>query len=172
MNLSDKVKQITTIVLDVDGVLTNGTLGFFGNDIMKTFNARDGHGIKLAMRAGLAVGFLSGRDDAMTSRRGEELNVNFMYLGEKDKGEALDRLLQEQGVTEAQCLYMGDDVIDIPVARRVGVSIAVADAVAELKSVVDKTTELKGGDGAVREVLDWVLKEQGKWDALMQRYLG
>ena len=158
MSLSDNAKKITTVVLDVDGVLTNGMLGFVGDDIMKQFNARDGHGIKMAMRAGLAVGFLSGRDDAMTTRRGNELNVNFMYLGEKDKRDAFNRLLTEQNVSAEQCLYMGDDVIDLPVVKQAGIGVAVLDAVTELRDVADIVTAAGGGDGAVREILEWLLK--------------
>ena len=171
MTLHDKAGKIAAVVLDIDGVLTDGMLGYGDHDEIKFFHVRDGHGIKLAMRAGLKIGALSGRAAEANRRRAEELGFDFIYEGEKNKREAFQRLLAEQQLTAEVCLYIGDDVVDIPVMRRAGLAATVADAPEELDSYCDLRAKLPGGRGAVREILEWLLKEQGKWDDLMQRYL-
>lgn len=172
MNVSAKAQAIRAVILDVDGVLTDGRIGYGdGPDAIKFFNARDGHGIKLMRRAGLMVGILSGRKDEATARRANELSLDFVYEGEKNKPEALDRLLRVHSLTADQCLYVGDDVVDIPVMKRCGLGVAVADAAPEVLAAADRKTALPGGHGAVREVARWLLTEQGKWAGLMRRYV-
>ena len=172
MDLSAKARAIKAVILDVDGVLTDGRIGYGADsEAVKFFNARDGHGIKLLGRAGLLVGILSGRTDAANGRRANELSLDFVYEGEKNKREAFDRLLREHSLAAEECLYVGDDVVDIPVMRRCGLGVAVADAAPEVLEAADRVTALPGGHGAVREVARWLLVEQGKWAGLMSRYL-
>ncbi|OGV57387.1 MAG: hypothetical protein A2X49_01170 [Lentisphaerae bacterium GWF2_52_8] len=173
MNLHEKALAVKAIVLDIDGVLTPGQIGYgagSGEEI-KFFHVRDGHGIKMAMRAGLKVGILSGRSSGANRRRAEELSLSFCYEGAKDKGAALTQLLSENGLSAEECLYVGDDLVDIPAMRKVGVAVAVADGVSELDQCCHWRTKLPGGHGAVREVIEWLLKEQGKWEALIARYI-
>lgn len=171
MSLQEKALKIKAIVLDVDGVLTDGRIGYGGDgEEIKFFNVRDGHAIKLATRAGMKVGILSGRRSKANETRAAELGFDFAYQNEKNKSEALDRLLAELGLREEECLYMGDDLVDLPVFRRVGVAVTVADGVEELDSESDFRTRAPGGQGAVRETLVWLLKAQGKWEDVTRRY--
>lgn len=171
MSLKEKAAKIKAIVLDVDGVLTDGLMGYGAHEEIKFFNVRDGHGIKMAIRSGLKVGILSGRSSNANRKRAEELGLDFIYEGQKDKAVGFRQLLQENDLKAEECLYIGDDVIDIPVLRQVGVAVAVADASDELTEFCDFRTENGGGRGAVREVIEWLLKEQGKWQDLMKRYV-
>ncbi len=171
MTCSDKIKQINTIILDVDGVLTDGILGYNGNEVIKLFNVKDGHAIKMALRLEYKVGILTGRSDSATRKRTEELNLSFLYEGKKDKASAFDQLLADNNLTAEECLYVGDDVVDIPVLRKAGLSACVADAVDEVKAFCDWQSTLPGGRGAVRELIVKLLKEKGQWDDAMQRYL-
>jgi 3-deoxy-D-manno-octulosonate 8-phosphate phosphatase (KDO 8-P phosphatase) len=165
-----KIDDITTIILDVDGVLTDGRVGYGDEDEIKFFNIRDGHGIKLAMRAGLQVGLLSGRSAAANRRRAEELGMSFVYENCKNKLQAFEKLLHEHALRPEQCLYIGDDIVDAPVMRRCGIGVTVADAPEYMNEFCDIRTVLPGGRGAVREITDWLLQSQNKWDALMERY--
>ena len=171
MTSSTAVQRIRAVVLDVDGVLTDGRIGYgAAPDELKFFNVRDGHGIVLLRRAGYRVGILSGRSSGANRRRAEELSLDFVYEGERDKVSAFERLLSEQNLEAEECLYVGDDVVDIPVMRAAGVAVAVADAVPELDEHADWTTAAPGGHGAVREVAVWLLRQRGQWDELMRRY--
>ncbi len=164
--------KITAVILDIDGVLTDGRVGYGATaDEIKFFDVKDGHGLKLLSRAGIKVGILSGRSSQANLTRARELGVDFLYQGEKDKREAFGRLLQEQNLTAEECLYMGDDLVDIPCMRRAGISVAVGDAVQEAHQVADWSTCKAGGRGAVREMAEWLLKQQGHWDRLVARYL-
>lgn len=171
MNLEDKIKKINAIVLDIDGVLTDGRMGYSAGDEIKFFHVRDGHGIKLAMRAGLKVGALSGRQAIANEKRAKELSFDFLYQGEKNKKEAFKKLLKENQLNAEECLYIGDDLIDIPVLTQVGVAVTVADAGEDMDEFCDFRTKLAGGYGAVREVIELVLKTQDKWDKQTERYL-
>ncbi len=164
------VDKIRAVVLDIDGVLTDGRIGYGADEEIKFFHVRDGHGIKLAQRAGLKVGALSGRSAEANRRRAAELKFDFLYEGKHDKLAAFEILLREQNLTAEECLYVGDDVVDMAVMRRAGIAVAIADGVPELDEVCDFRTRAAGGHGAVRETLDWLLKEQKKWDSLMERY--
>ncbi len=172
MNLKQKASKIKAVVLDIDGVLTNGLIGYSGvsGEEIKFFHVRDGHGIKLAKRAGLLVGALSGRTAAANKKRAAELEFDFLYEGKKDKGAAFEVLLKEFNLKDEECLYIGDDVVDIPILKRAGMAVTVADAPEYMDEYCDLRTSCKGGEGAVREVLEMLLKEKGQWDALMQKY--
>ncbi len=172
MNWSEAAPKIKAIILDVDGVLTDGTVGYGPGGRVKFFNIKDGHAIKMALREGLLVGILSGRDDPANRERAEELKLSFAYTGEKDKVAAFKRLLQEHGLSAEECLYMGDDVTDIPVLRQAGIGVAVGDAVEAVKNLADAISPLAGGKGAVRQTIVRLMKTQGTWQRAMARYLG
>lgn len=168
----ERWQKIKAIVLDIDGILTDGRIGYGTGspEEIKFFHVRDGHGIKLAMRAGVLVGVLSGRQSAANARRAAELGLSFVYENKKDKAAAFDELLAEQELQAEECLYMGDDTVDIPVMRRAGIAVTVADAPVYMDTAVDFRTRLPGGCGAVREVIDMLLMQSGKWGAVMARY--
>ena len=167
---SETFKRIRAVGLDVDGVLTDGRAGYGAAEEIKFFNMRDGHWMKLAMRAGLKVGLLSGRGSEANRKRAAELGLSFIYENCKAKLEGFERLLAEHGLRPEECLYIGDDVIDLPVLRRAGVAVAVADAVPELDEAADFRTQLPGGHGAVYEAIRRLLIEQEKRDSVMERY--
>ena len=163
--------NIDIVVLDIDGVLTDARIGYAGDEHeIKFFNVRDGLGINLLRRAGFRVGLLSGRGSEANRRRARELALDFIIEGEKDKAAGFDRLLHDLGATPEQCCYLGDDLIDLPVLRRVGLAVAVADAAEEVKRVAAVVTRRKGGQGAVRELAEWLLKEQGRWTEVIEAY--
>ena len=172
MSLSDRCKPIRAVVLDIDGVLTDGRIGYGGgsDEEIKFFHVRDGHGIVMARRAGLTVGVLSGRASAANRRRAAELKLDFVYESELDKAAGFDRLLEEQHLAPEEIMYIGDDVVDIPVFNRVGLAVCVGNAPDYLDNYVHWRTCSFGGDGAVREAVEQVLRSQGKWEKLMERY--
>jgi len=157
--------------MDCDGVLTDGRLWLTSDgDEQKAFHARDGQGISLLHRAGLRTGIITGRTSSAVDRRAQDLKMSYVRQYAKDKIKALDEILADAGVARDECAYIGDDVADIPVMRRVGFAVAVSDAVEETKQAAHYVTALKGGQGAVREVCDLILKAQGRWDELMERF--
>ena len=169
----EAAKKIKLLVLDVDGVLTDGRITYTsGGEEIKSFNVRDGHAIKLAMRAGLDVAIITGRESSIVSRRAEELGINFVYQGAVDKMQALKAIIFESGIEAQQIAYMGDDVVDIPVLRSAGLSCAPADAPAEVLERAVFVADAKGGKGAGRELIFFILEKQGLLDGLMERYLG
>lgn len=172
MNLSDKAKKIKVIILDIDGVLTDGRFGYDSNDNeIKFFHARDGHGIRLAMRAGLQVGVLSGRTCPANRKRAAELGFNFCKEACHSKGDGFQEIIAELGVSADECLYIGDDVVDARPMAMAGVAVVVNDGEDILDKVADFRTEAKGGHGAVREVINWLLKEQGLYQTVvMDKY--
>jgi len=163
---------ISLLVLDVDGVLTDGTVvvNSDGSE-SKFFNVLDGHGIRLWRRAGLKVAFLSGRKSGPTSKRAERLEVDFCIEDCHDKLPALERLAEELRLSADKIAYVGDDLMDLPPMRYAGFSAAVANGIDEVKKAADYVTKQRGGSGAVREVIEYILKKSGKWGKLMERYL-
>lgn len=171
-SLGEKARQIRLVLLDVDGVLTDGRIGYFGETgEIKFFNVKDGHALKLLRRAGLRVGIFSGRASAANRRRAVELGMEIVRENVKDKRAAFPILLKEHGWTPEECLYVGDDMVDIPVLKAAGIGVAVADAPPEVRAAADWCTQAAGGAGAVREVAVWLLKEQNMWRKVMERYL-
>lgn len=173
MNLSDKAKNIKVIVLDVDGVLTDGRMGYDFNDgnEIKFFHTRDGLGIKLAMSAGIKVGILSGRMSHANRRRAAELGLDFCKEKCSNKGESFKELVAELGVDASECLYIGDDVIDARPMQMAGIAVVVNDGEDILDQVADFRTQAKGGHGAIRETVNWLLKERGEFQTLvMEKY--
>jgi len=171
MDLREKALKIKAIVLDIDGVLTNGLVGYSQNsDEIKFFDVKDGLAISLALQAGLKVGILSGRSSKANRTRAKELKLSFFYEGEKDKGKGFDRIILEQNLNNEECMYVGDDIIDIPPMRRAGIAVAVGDAVEELNGLSAFRTKALGGRGAVREAILWLLKEKGIWEEIVSRF--
>ena len=170
--IDDRTKRITLLLMDCDGVLTDGRLWLTADgDEQKAFHSHDGQGISLFHRAGLKTGIISGRTSSAVERRAHELGMSYVRQGAKDKIKALDEILAEAGVSADECAYIGDDLPDIPVMRRVGFAVAVADAVEATRQAAHYVTTLPGGHGAVREVTDLILKTQGRWEELMRRYV-
>jgi len=169
--LVKKIKSVTFLMLDVDGVLTDGKIIIddLGNET-KHFNVRDGHGLKMLIRAGIQVVLITGRTSKVVEYRARELGIKEIYQGSKNKVENLEEILRKKRISGEQVAYVGDDLVDIPVFRRVGFSVAVEDASEYAKESADYITERKGGQGAVRELCEIILKIQGKWDDIASRY--
>jgi 3-deoxy-D-manno-octulosonate 8-phosphate phosphatase (KDO 8-P phosphatase) len=166
-----KLAKIKLLLLDVDGVLTDGRIIYDcqGNEL-KAFDVKDGHGLKMVQRAGIAVGIITGRNSQVVTRRAAELGINILCQGALSKLEPYQQLLAQHGLTDEQVAYVGDDVVDLPVLRRVGFSATVADAVPEVLPLVDYVASKAGGRGAVREICDLLIKASGRWDELTGRY--
>jgi 3-deoxy-D-manno-octulosonate 8-phosphate phosphatase (KDO 8-P phosphatase) len=165
-------KKISLLLLDVDGVMTDGRIIIDNNGVeSKMFDVKDGHGIKLLQRAGIAVGIITGRNSLVVEHRVAELGIEILYQGAKDKLIPFREILSQRGISEQEIAYVGDDVVDLPILLRVGFSATVADAVAEVKERVDYVAERCGGRGAVREICDHILQQSGRWPDVMDRYL-
>lgn len=168
---ASKAKKIKLLILDVDGVLTDGKLFFDeqGKEY-KAFNARDGLGIKLLQKAGIKVAVISGRSSKPVALRMEMLGIDLVYLGQTDKSHAFREIITKAGCTAEQAAHVGDDLIDLPVFIQVGLAIAVQDANEQVLPYVDWQTRLPGGQGAVREVCDYLLQVQGKMTVLVESF--
>ena len=166
----DKIKKIKMILMDVDGVLTDGgiILGNEGLEI-KIFNVQDGMGITLARKAGLKIGIITGRNSEAVSSRAQELEIDELSQGHFDKLSSYMSIKEKFGFTDEEIAYIGDDMVDLPILNRVGFSVAVANAREEIKPCVDYVTTASGGKGAVREVIDLILKTLGKWDEAIEK---
>jgi len=168
INLAD----IQILVMDVDGVLTDGTLVINADGSeSKGFNSLDGHGIRMWQRAGLKVALLSGRGSEPTQRRAQQLEIDHCIQDCHNKLPALKELAEKLGLTAEAIAYIGDDLTDLPSIRYAGFGVAVANAVDEVKRYADYVTTRPGGSGAVREVIEYILKSTGRWQQLMNRYL-
>jgi 3-deoxy-D-manno-octulosonate 8-phosphate phosphatase (KDO 8-P phosphatase) len=163
-----KASRVRLLILDVDGVLTNGSL-YFGpkDEVFKVFHVRDGHGIKMAQRGGIEVAFLSGRRSDPAFLRAKELGVTRYFEGLRDKVPVLEELCRTLNLTPEEVAAVGDELVDLPLFQRVGLAAAVADAVPEVKAAAHWTTLNPGGQGAVREVTDLLLKAKGAWEELL-----
>ncbi len=163
-----RAAKVRLLILDVDGVLTDGAL-YFGpkEELFKVFHVRDGHGIKMAQRAGVEVAFLSGRRSDPAFLRAKELGVTRYYEGLRDKVPVLEELCRTLGLTADQVAAVGDELVDLPLFYRVGLAVAVADAVPEVKAAAHWVTFNPGGRGAVREVTDLILQAAGAWEELL-----
>ncbi len=151
-------RRLALMILDVDGVLTDGGLWFGARgEVLKRFHVRDGHGIKLLQAAGMQVAFVSGRRSPAVTARARELGVRLLMQGVADKSRALDQLLRRLSLSDTQVACIGDDTPDIPLFGRVALAVAVSDAHPLARRAAHCRTELPGGQGAVREVVDWIL---------------
>jgi 3-deoxy-D-manno-octulosonate 8-phosphate phosphatase (KDO 8-P phosphatase) len=169
--MDDRLKKIKLLILDADGVMTDGRIIFDSNGVeSKFFNVKDGHGIKMLQRSGVEVGIISGRESMVVTNRAIELGITQVYQKSLDKLAPYRRMQEATGCTDEQVAFMGDDLIDIPVLRRVGFAAAPADAIAEVLPFTHFVAKSRGGWGAVREVCDLILKAQGSWDSATSRY--
>jgi 3-deoxy-D-manno-octulosonate 8-phosphate phosphatase (KDO 8-P phosphatase) len=172
-DIERRVRHVKLLLMDCDGVLTDGRLWLTSDgDELKSFHAHDGQGISLFHHAGLRTGIISGRKSAAVERRAQELKMTFVRQHAMDKVKALEEILAEADVSVDECAYIGDDVADLPVMRRVELAIAVADAAEEAKEAAHFVTRAAGGHGAVREVCEIILKVQGRWDGAMRSFRG
>jgi 3-deoxy-D-manno-octulosonate 8-phosphate phosphatase (KDO 8-P phosphatase) len=172
-----RARKIKLFLMDVDGTLTDGSVNLISlpNDggvaEMKGFDAQDGAGLKLAHIMGIRTGFITGRKSPAVSQRAHELDVDFVYLGQATKMAAFNECLQKAAVGEDEVAYMGDDLPDMPLAKRAGLAVAVANAVPELKAICHYVTNKRGGNGSAREVVELILKAQGRWEEAVPRAL-
>jgi 3-deoxy-D-manno-octulosonate 8-phosphate phosphatase (KDO 8-P phosphatase) len=193
--------KIKVIIFDVDGVLTDGTLWFFpnsgANDAKangvtagevkadksgyeittvntfegKGFNAHDGVGMSLARLGGLKLGIITKRVSEAVAMRARELRIHHVFLGQDNKLLALDKILAAERITAEEVAYVGDDIIDLPVMRRVGLAVAVPNARREVRDEADIVVDHRGGDGAARDAIEYILREQGKFQQVLEKYL-
>lgn len=169
--MKEKAKKIKMFIMDVDGVLTDGriVLGDKGEEL-KFFHVLDGVGISLAHRAGLRTAIISARSSSVTSLRAKELGIEIVYQVDGDKREAYQEILNKHHLQDEEVAYIGDDLHDLPLLKRVGLSLTVADGREEVKEIADYITKQSGGQGAVREAVEIILKAQGKWEEVTRRY--
>lgn len=166
-----RARAIRLILLDVDGVMTDGTVLLHGDGTeSKTFHIRDGAAIVLAAQAGIPVGLLSARSSAATTQRAAQLNIRIVSQGVASKPAEFTRLVAEHGGDEAAVAYMGDDLLDLPVLARAGLAGAPADAAAEVRAQAHWVSSHQGGRGAVREFIEFILRAQDRWDTLVRDY--
>jgi 3-deoxy-D-manno-octulosonate 8-phosphate phosphatase (KDO 8-P phosphatase) len=171
--IAGKVALVRMILLDVDGVLTDGGIIYDGADQeSKRFDIQDGMGISMAVKAGLQVGILTGRSSAMVARRARELSIGVVKQGFHDKIEGFNEILREQSLSPFEVAYIGDDVQDLPVLWRAGFSAAPSTAVEDVKAEVDYVCARGGGHGAVREMIDLILREKGLRAKVVQSFTG
>ncbi len=171
-NIIKKAQVIRLLILDVDGVLTSGIV-YYGNDgfEMKGFNLHDGLGIQLLQKTGVTVAIISGKNSDSVVRRLQELKIEHAYLGHNHKLPAYQELKQKLNLADHEIAYMGDDLPDLPVLKRVGLSMTVLQAPDIIKQHVDYVTQKKGGKGAVREACDLIMHAQGHYQSILQSYL-
>lgn len=170
--LHRRARALAWLLFDVDGVMNDGSLYFSSEgERLKTFHVRDGLGIALARRRGLKVGILSGRRSPALERRARDLGLDELIVDEPHKGRAFDAFLARRGVAAERVAYTGDDLLDLPVLLRAGVSFAPADAVPEVRERVHHVLERAGGRGAVREVIELVLRARGEWQEVVSAFL-
>ena len=168
MTVTQRAKRIRVLLMDVDGVLTDGRIWLLSMPDgkaaeIKGFSAYDGAAVNLAGSAGLRTGLITGRESAAVSRRAAEMKMEFVYQKRAEKIPAYEEILRKAGVSDADVAYIADDLPDLPILMRVGLRVAVANAAPEVKRAAHYVTRRTGGDGAVREVVELILKAQGKW---------
>lgn len=170
--LQQRAKAIKLAIFDVDGVLTDGRLYFLADGSeFKTFNTLDGQGIKMLIASGVRTAIISGRSTPVVERRAQNLGIQHLYQGREDKLVVLDELLAELGLDYAEVAYLGDDLPDLPVIRRAGLGMAVANANEFVRQHAHGTTQARGGEGAAREFCELILRAQGNLDAAQAAYL-
>ncbi len=169
--LKERAENIKLLILDVDGVLTDGSiiLDNEGNEF-KAFHVRDGHGIKMLIRAGIHVAIITGRQSKVVERRARELGIEDVFQRCHDKRAAFSRLIEKYSLKDKEVAYMGDDVVDLSLLKKSGLSAAVADAHDDAKGAAAMITKLRGGRGAAREVCELILKAKGLWKGLIDEY--
>lgn len=167
-----KAKSVKLLLLDVDGVLTDGNLIFsHEGEESKAFNTQDGFGLRILQEAGIDTGIISARSSMAVTKRAENLKLNYVYQGESNKLTAFKDILQKSGLKPFEIAYMGDDWLDLVLLQRVGFAIAPANGVSEVKRVAHLITENSGGQGAVREACEFILRAKNVFEQTLQRYM-
>lgn len=174
--VSERARRVRLLLMDVDGVLTDGKIFFIpdgsgGLVESKAFHVTDGAGIALARRAGLRTGLVSRRSSPVVAARARELGIDEVHLGVPDKAPVVERIAAEAGIVLEETAYLGDDIVDLPALMRVGFPVAVANAAPEVRAHAAYVTAARGGHGAVRETVELILRAQGKWDDLIAEFL-
>ncbi len=172
--VANRAKRIKVFLMDVDGTITDGSITLLSQPDdsaleIKTFDAHDGQGLTLAHTAGIRTGVITGRGSAALRRRARELSIEFVYEKQPHKIAAFEEILRKTGVNEAEIAYLGDDLPDLTVMRRVGLAVAVADAAIEVRAAAHYTTKAIGGKGAAREVVEVILKSKGIWEQMIDK---
>jgi 3-deoxy-D-manno-octulosonate 8-phosphate phosphatase (KDO 8-P phosphatase) len=171
MSVQAKASAVRLLLFDVDGVLTDGAVLMHADGSeSKSFHIRDGAALVWAQRAGLSVGFLSARTSGATAQRAAQLGIRIVSQGVAHKVDAYDAICRQAGLEDSAVAFMGDDLLDLPVLSRVGLSAAPADAASEVRASVDWVSPSGGGRGAARELIELVLRAQGRWDDVVQQY--
>jgi 3-deoxy-D-manno-octulosonate 8-phosphate phosphatase (KDO 8-P phosphatase) len=172
--LRKRAARIKLLLMDVDGTMTDGGVILLSQNDgtaleIKTFDAHDGQGLTLAHTAGLNTGCITGRESPALLRRAQEMKMDFIYMKQALKMPAYEEILGKAGVVDSETAYIGDDLPDIPLMRRVGLAVAVGDAVVEVKKVAHYTTRALAGHGAVRETVELILKSKGIWEEMIDK---
>lgn len=169
--LRTRARRVALVLMDVDGVLTDGRIIYTESDQEgRAFDAKDGVALAIAREVGLRTGILSGRGGAAVLRRAKELRMDEIHLEVRDKLPAYERILRRRKLSDAEICYIGDDLVDLPVLLRAGMAVGVSDAHPEVRRRAAFVTRAKGGRGAVREVIDAILRAQGRWETVMGRF--
>ncbi len=169
--LLSKIRKVRLLILDVDGVMTDGMIIIDDAGLeSKQFDVRDGHGLKILMRCGIGVALLTGRRSRVVEHRAADLGITEVYQGVWNKAEVFAGIIERNKLASEETAYVCDDIVDIPLLKRVGFSVAVADAVPEARKIADYVTKRPGGRGAVREVCEMILTAQGRWEEVAMRY--
>jgi|ERR1043166_8109668 3-deoxy-D-manno-octulosonate 8-phosphate phosphatase (KDO 8-P phosphatase) len=168
--LSARLSHVQLLLCDVDGVLTDGTIIMDGRAELKRFNIRDGLGLRLLQGQGIRVGWVSARPSKVTTQRAEELQIDFLSQTKTGKVAAVEKILKQAHVGWREVCYIGDDVVDLAVLRRAGVGVAPGNGIEEARAMAHYVTRAPGGSGAVREVVELILKAQGKWAPMIEKF--
>ena len=173
MKLEQRCREIRILLCDVDGVLTDGSVNIDNQGIeTKTFNIRDGLGVRLWQKAGFSFGLITGRSSHVVQVRAAELDIHLVRQGVSDKLPVAQQIAEAEGLSLENVCYVGDDLPDLPVIRAAGLGVSVADAAEEVRREADYVTTLPGGRGAIRETVETILKNQKSWETLIQKYTG
>ena len=166
----DKAKNIKLVILDVDGVMTDGRIVIDDNGVeTRNFDIKDGMGVVVMMMRGVDVAIITSKKSGAVRHRAEELKIKRFHEGIRKKTEPYEEMLKEMGISDAEVAYVGDDLVDLSMMKRVGLPIAVNDAVEDVKQHAAYVTRARGGYGAVREVAEMILKAQDKWDKVLAK---
>ncbi len=170
--MNSDLKIIKLLLLDVDGVLTDGSITYTDSgEQIKSFNSKDGLGLRLLMNSGIKVGIITGRKSQALKLRCKNLGISLLFDGIKDKSKAIDKIAQDTEFEFEDMAFVGDDLIDLPAIKKVGISFCVQDASQDVKKHSDVVTNQNGGNGAVREICEMILKAKGEWESILNSYL-